>query len=375
MQIILVHPRLTTAKNITVTMRHFILAGASLLLLWLVGSALLYYVTFRHAIDIKVPILRDLLLVVNAEEMRKKDQYMRENLNAMAIKLGEMQAQLLRLDALGERVSGLAGIKQQDLNFREPPGQGGALSSQTRDVSLPELRKTLDSLSKAVEQRSDYMSVIESELVQQKVKSKMLPTVRPIDGGFSSSGYGWRIDPFTGRAALHEGMDFVGPVGTPIMAAAAGIVISTEVHPAYGNLVEIDHGNGLTTRYAHASRVFVKAGDIVKRHQKLAEIGTSGRSTGPHLHFEVHVNSVAQNPARYLAAGGALANAQVAATQSTNNGTASASAKALSGGASSTRKPAGTETSPSSNPVSSSEPSSGIRETITIINSPAASSP
>lgn len=359
MQIILVHPRLTKAKAVTVTLRHFMLAGASLLLFWLLGSALLYYVTFRHAMDIKVPILRDLLLVVNAEEMRKKDQYMRENLNAMAIKLGEMQAQLLRLDALGERVSGLAGIKPQDLNFREPPGQGGALSNHTRDVGLPELRKTLDNLSKSVEQRSDYMSVIESELVQQKVKSKMLPTVRPVDGGFSSSGYGWRIDPFTGRAALHEGMDFVGSVGTPIMAAAAGIVVSTEVHPAYGNLVEIDHGNGLSTRYAHASRVFVKTGDVVKRHQKIAEIGTSGRSTGPHLHFEVHVNGVTQNPARYLAAGGALANAQVAATQSTNSRSVSASAH--------TAARVSSKTEASSSPT----PSSGIRETITLINGPA----
>lgn len=364
MQIILVHPRLTTARTVTLTARHFMLAGTALVLAWLLGAGLLYYVTFRHAMDIKVPILRDLLLVVNAEEMRKKDQFMRENLNALAIKLGEMQAQLLRLDALGERVSGLAGIKQQDLNFREPPGQGGALSHQTRDVSLPELRKTLDSLSKAVEQRSDYMSVIESELVQQKVKSKMLPTVRPIDGGFSSSGYGWRIDPFTGRAALHEGMDFVGPVGTPIMAAAGGIVISTEAHPAYGNLVEIDHGNGLTTRYAHASRIFVKTGDIVKRHQKIAAIGTSGRSTGPHLHFEVHVNGVTQNPARYLATGGALANAQVAATQQTR-------ANNIAANAADPSPKVGTNAQVPHKPA---EPdinlTSEIRETITPINGP-----
>ncbi len=315
MQIIVLRSQLAQAKPLTFTSRHLLLAILGMIAAWLMGTAFLYYITFRYAADMQVPVVRDLLLVVNAEDLRKKDQFVRENLNAMAVKLGEMQAQLLRLDALGERVSGLAGVKPQDLSFRDKPGQGGAVPGTSRDVGMPELRKTLERMAKEVEQRSDYMTVIESELVQQKVKSKMLPTARPVNGGFSSSGYGWRIDPFTGQAALHEGVDFVGPVGTPIMAAANGVVITADKHPAYGNMVEIDHGNGLVTRYAHASQLFVKAGDIVKRNQKIAEIGTTGRSTGPHLHFEVHVNGVARNPTRYLAAGGALATPPVAGVQ------------------------------------------------------------
>ncbi|TAK90502.1 MAG: M23 family metallopeptidase [Burkholderiaceae bacterium] len=312
MQIIVIRSRLAQAKPLTFTSRHLVLALTGLVVAWLLGTAFLYYISFRYAADMQVPVVRNLLQVVNAEDMRKKDQFMRENLNAMAVKLGEMQAQLLRLDALGERVSGLAGIKTQDLNFREKPGQGGAVPSVTRDVGMPELHYTLDQLSKDVERRSDYMAVIETELVQQKVKNKMLPTARPINGGFSSSGYGWRIDPFTGQAALHEGVDFVGPVGTPILAAANGVVITAEFNPAFGNMVEIDHGNGLVTRYAHSSKLLVKSGDIVKRNQKIAEIGSTGRSTGPHLHFEVHVNGVARDPSRYLAAGGALSDAQIA---------------------------------------------------------------
>jgi murein DD-endopeptidase MepM/ murein hydrolase activator NlpD len=129
----------------------------------------------------------------------------------------------------------------------------------------------------------------------------MVPSSAPIDGPIGS-GFGFRSDPFSGRPALHTGLDFPADVGTPILAAAGGMVVSTEVHPAYGKLVEIDHGNGLLTRYAHASKVLVKPGDLVKRGQLVAHVGTSGRSTGPHLHFEVLVEGVPQNPARFLAA-------------------------------------------------------------------------
>jgi murein DD-endopeptidase MepM/ murein hydrolase activator NlpD len=122
--------------------------------------------------------------------------------------------------------------------------------------------------------------------------------------GFVGSGFGWRTDPFTGHMARHEGIDFAAPPGTPIHAAAGGVVLSAEFHPEYGNVVEIDHGNQLTTRYAHALRMLVRPGDLVKRGQKIAEVGNTGRSTGPHLHFEVHSQGVAQNPAKFLAAPG-----------------------------------------------------------------------
>jgi murein DD-endopeptidase MepM/ murein hydrolase activator NlpD len=122
-----------------------------------------------------------------------------------------------------------------------------------------------------------------------------------VSQGFVGSGYGMRFDPFTGQQSMHAGLDFPAPVGTPILAAAGGVVVVAEPNPDFGNMIEIDHGKGLATMYAHTSRMLVKNGDIVRKGQRIAEVGTTGRSTGPHLHFEVHVNGVPQNPAKYLA--------------------------------------------------------------------------
>jgi murein DD-endopeptidase MepM/ murein hydrolase activator NlpD len=129
-----------------------------------------------------------------------------------------------------------------------------------------------------------------------------MPTIPPVEGSWSASSFGWRIDPITGMQAMHEGMDFIADTGTPIVAAAGGLVTVAESHHQYGLMVEIDHGNDFTTRYAHASRVFVKVGDLVQRGRKVAEVGSTGRTTGPHLHFEVRYKGVAQNPARFLQA-------------------------------------------------------------------------
>jgi len=136
-----------------------------------------------------------------------------------------------------------------------------------------------------------------------------VPTEEPVQGGRVGSPFGYRIDPFTGHSALHTGLDFPADIGTPILAAAGGMVVVQEFHPAYGNMIEIDHGNDLITRYAHASVVVVKKGDIVKRGQLVAKVGTTGRSTGPHLHFEVLVSGVPQDPRPFLNAGEALATA------------------------------------------------------------------
>jgi murein DD-endopeptidase MepM/ murein hydrolase activator NlpD len=147
------------------------------------------------------------------------------------------------------------------------------------------------------------MTVMESRLFDQKIKKMMVPTQEPVAGGNLGSAFGWRIDPMNGRSALHTGLDFPSEPGTAILAAAGGVVVTQEYHQAYGNMVEVDHGNELVTRYAHASRVLVKKGDLVRRGQKIAEVGTTGRSTGPHLHFEVLVQGVFQDPQKFLTAG------------------------------------------------------------------------
>jgi murein DD-endopeptidase MepM/ murein hydrolase activator NlpD len=147
------------------------------------------------------------------------------------------------------------------------------------------------------------MTVVESRLFDQKIHAMMIPTRLPLATGNLGSLFGWRIDPLTGRSALHTGLDFQADQGASILAAAGGVVVTQEFHPAYGNMIEVDHGNDLITRYAHASKTLVRQGDLIKRGQKIAEVGTTGRSTGPHLHFEVLVRGVPQDPQKFLAAG------------------------------------------------------------------------
>ena len=181
---------------------------------------------------------------------------------------------------------------------------------RSRTLSLEELDKSLAQLETAGSSRADWLTAVESRLFDQAIQRALVPTEEPVKGGRIGSPFGYRIDPFTGRSALHTGLDFPGETGTPIFAAAGGVVVVQELHHAYGNMVEIDHGKGLITRYGHTSRVFVRKGDIVKRGQKIAEVGSTGRSTGPHLHFEVWVNGVVQDPRRFLDAGDNLAAAQ-----------------------------------------------------------------
>ncbi|MBK8118144.1 MAG: M23 family metallopeptidase [Sulfuritalea sp.] len=301
MHIILVSDRLATARSITLTWRHAFLVAGALFSSVLVVSSLFSYVTVRHAAEIRLPYLQDLLRSVNAEEAQRSRDFVRENLNAMAVKLGEMQAQLLRLDTIGERLAGMAGVKLQDLRAvdAKSDGRGGPLVLPSA-MSSTELQRAVDALATQVEAKSDAISMIESQMLEDRIRKSLLPTSLPVEGQWNASSYGWRIDPFTGERALHEGADFVADTGTGIRAAAAGVVVSAERHPQYGNLVEIDHGKDLTTRYAHASRIMVTVGQLVKRGQKIAEVGSTGRSTGPHLHFEVRIRGLAQNPDRFL---------------------------------------------------------------------------
>lgn len=304
MQIILLHHRFN-AKSLTLTHWHLLGAALVFVLSVVMVASLLYYLTFRHAAALNLPLVRDVVASATQDDTSKKDKYIKENLAAMAMRLGEMQAQLMRLDALGERVQGLAGVKPQEFNFKELPGRGGAepSSAQQKPLSMNEFQQLLDTMAKDVEHRSDYMNVVETTLMNYKIKSKLLPTIQPVNVSYNASGFGWRLDPFTGRNAFHEGIDFAAPVGTPIVAAAGGVVITAEYHHEYGNMLEIDHGNDIVTRYAHTSRLLAKVGDIVKRGQHVADIGSTGRSTGPHLHFEVLVKGVAQDPHKFLLAG------------------------------------------------------------------------
>jgi murein DD-endopeptidase MepM/ murein hydrolase activator NlpD len=300
MQVIITDTRLARTRAVHLSATQMLI-GFMLAALTLMLTALgLYHWVFLKGAREGWPIIGAVVKLVTKDEFDQRDRYLRENLDLMARQLGEMQAKLAQLESLGERVSGLAGMNATQV--KGTPGQGG-IQIGARSLTLDEVKLALDDLENLTHQRTDLLTVLESRLFERRMKSMMVPTQRPVSHGDVGSLFGWRVDPFTGQSALHTGLDFPGPVGTPILAAAGGVIVGDEYHPAYGKQIEIDHGNELVTRYAHASRVLVKKGDLVKRGQVIAEMGTSGRSTGSHLHFEVLVQGIPQDPQKFLLAG------------------------------------------------------------------------
>ncbi|MDP2169261.1 MAG: M23 family metallopeptidase [Rhodocyclaceae bacterium] len=304
MHIILVSNRMATARSITLTSSRLALIAAGLIAAVLTLSSLLSYLTVRHAAEIRMPALQALLRTISLEESGKTQEMVRENLANMASRLGQMQGQLMQLDSLGERIAGLAGVKSNDSKTTQSAkaagdGRGGPFT-RPDNLTQDALKRALDEMSQQVEVRNDTLTTLESRLFEERIRKSLLPTALPVATAIPTSNFGWRSDPFTNQAAMHEGIDFIAEPGTPILAAAAGIVQVAERHPQYGNMVDIDHGNNLVTRYAHAQQLFVKPGEFVKRGQRIAAVGSTGRSTGPHLHFEVRVGGAAQNPMRFL---------------------------------------------------------------------------
>ncbi len=301
MNIILVSGKLARARTITLSLPSLLAGGAVGLLGLLILAFALQYFILRYAPSLNSTLLNNLILSAQHEQNEKTQNYLRENLNALASKLGQMQAQLLRLDTLGERLAKTAGFKPQEFMFDQPPGRGGAVSSlPTYDLSLGDITRQVDVLTKQMDDRTEKLGILDSLMIVDSAKKKLLPSVLPIEGGWYSSNFGWRIDPFNGVRAFHEGMDFMAETGTEAHAAAGGVVAYSDFHPQYGNMIEVDHGNGLITRYAHLSKRLVKAGDVVLSGSNIGKVGSTGRATGPHLHFEVRQNGAPLNPVRFL---------------------------------------------------------------------------
>lgn len=301
MDIILVSSRFAKARTISLSGTNLLIAVALALFLLLLATLALQYAIVRFKPDMLNKDVRVWLSSVHAESQRQQQSYLRDGLNAMAIRLGQMQAQLARLDALGLRLAKLGGMKPQEFNFEQMPAQGGPyIPSERQNLSLPGMSQQMNQLSALLSDRSDKLAVLETLILQDSLDQKMFPSVAPIKGGWHSSDFGMRIDPFTGEYAMHQGVDFVAEGGTPVYASANGIVVHAGIQSQYGNMVEIDHGNDIVTRYGHASRILVKVGQLVRRGQEIAKVGSTGRSTGNHLHFEVRFKGVAQNPVRFL---------------------------------------------------------------------------
>ncbi len=306
MHIILVSDRMATAHSITLTRLHLALFGLGMTFVIVALSSMFSYLTVRHAAEIRMPFLQELVRSMSMEESTKTRELVKESLSTMAVRLGQMQGQLMQLDTLGERLAGLAGVKPKAERATAPEKvapRGGPLTRPS-NLSPLEMQRALEELSHQIELRSETLSVLEEQLFDERIRKLMLPTALPVPEGVSmSSNFGWRSDPFTSQTAMHEGIDFPAEPGTPIIAAAAGIVKHVERHPHYGNMVDIDHGDDLVTRYAHALNTFVTPGQFIKRGERIATVGNTGRSTGPHLHFEVRIGGAAVNPTRFIERG------------------------------------------------------------------------
>ncbi len=225
-----------------------------------------------------------------------------ENMNALALRLGKLQAHVIRLDALGSRLTSMAKLDGGEFNFSQSPAQGGpvAASELSAEMQVPDFMTSLKNLSRQLDDRNQQLSVLETLMMNRNLQAEVMPAGRPITRGWLSSYFGIRTDPFNGRRVHHKGVDFAGKMGSDVVSVAAGVVTYSGQRAGYGNLVEINHGNGYSTRYGHSSELLVKVGDTVKKGQKVAKMGTSGRSTGPHVHFEVLLNGRAVNPKKYI---------------------------------------------------------------------------
>jgi murein DD-endopeptidase MepM/ murein hydrolase activator NlpD len=224
-----------------------------------------------------------------------------KSLDAMAGRLSLLQGHVMRIDALGARLADMAELEDIEFGVMNTPGMGGpAPELGQQSTSISDLSSTLDSIELTLNDRREKLTAMESMLIDRALQEQTLPEGRPALGGWMSSLYGYRTDPISGKKEFHQGMDFAGKLETPITAVAAGIVIWSGVRYGYGNLVEISHGNGYTTRYAHNRKNLVSVGEKVEKGEIIALMGATGRSTGIHVHFEVLRHGKHLNPKKYL---------------------------------------------------------------------------
>ncbi len=242
-----------------------------------------------------------------AEVLQQRDEVQgaikdaEQNLDALALRMGEIQSRVVRLDALGRRLVEMADLDAEEFNFDAPPARGGPeLVTEREPFEVPDFLASLENLVRQLEDREPKLAVVEGTLMNRKLHAEVFPTGRPVKKGWISSVFGWRNDPINGKRAFHEGIDFAGRAESEVVAVAAGVVVWSGRRWGFGNTVEINHGNGYTTLYAHNEKNLVKVGETVKKGQVLALLGSTGRSNGPHVHFEVRRNGKAVNPIKFV---------------------------------------------------------------------------
>ncbi len=237
------------------------------------------------------------------QEIAQVRQEAHAEVNALTSRLAELQSRMTRLDALGKRLVERAGLDSSEFDFSRRPGLGGLAPSQPgQTASTGEIAAEAEALSEQMTDRQNQLSVIRRILAERQLERAAKPAGDPIDSGWMSSAFGYRKDPFTGKKTWHDGVDFAGREGSPIEAVGAGVVSYAGKRWGYGRLVEITHGDGYVTRYGHNKKVVVEEGEIVRRGDKIAEMGSTGRSTGPHVHLEVLKDGESVNPWEFVQA-------------------------------------------------------------------------
>jgi murein DD-endopeptidase MepM/ murein hydrolase activator NlpD len=287
-------------------LRHpAILAGAALLVLGIVGGAFSVGVGLgaRHGIIKSINQLGNWSADLLRQQAQIEDvkRVLQEKVNALAMRVGQMNANVIRVNALGKRLTRMANLNDGEFDFGNPPALGGSDSAADgQPAQIPNLTAMVDDLQTQLTSREEQLGVLENMILTRELNKQVYPEGRPVQDGWISSYFGRRADPFTGYSAVHKGLDFAGPEGTKVSTVAAGLVTFAGERAGFGEMVEINHGNGLATRYCHNEKVLVKQGDMVRKGQEVALMGSTGRSTGPHLHFEVLKNGSQVDPLRFI---------------------------------------------------------------------------
>ena len=306
MNIIVLTKSQTQARQIDLMSPKFLVLGLTLLI---AAFSLLFFTGYRlgtSGIDPQEHVrLLSLQESLNQQSLsidkksENQNNNVQEKVNAVAIRLGQLQARIIRLDAMGGRLTEMAGLKQSEFNFDEVPPQGGPEQAPEK-VDLDELGSELSIFERHLGNREHQLEILDTIIGVQDITRQSEPLGKPVPAGWISSYYGTRIDPFTGKKASHTGIDFAGYDGADVITVAAGVVTWAGTRSGYGEMIEVNHGNGYSTRYAHNKVNLVAVGDQVEKYAVIALMGQSGRATGPNLHFEVLKNGQSVNPVPFI---------------------------------------------------------------------------
>lgn len=307
MDIILISHRRGRTWRLTLSTRHLLGWVPAVLAASVVLSATAAVGYWVKSVDGRNPVDIVGMWAGELEQQRAQLAATREvvesNTGAMARRVAQLHAHVMRLDAAGSRLTEIAGLDKGEFDFARPPPVGGPEAEAPGEpVNVTDVLSSLDAVEKQLADRERQMRVLEDLLLASRLQKEVRPSGWPVENGWISSLFGNRMDPFTGLRAFHAGVDFAARQGSNVLSVAAGIVSDVGERFGYGLLVEINHGNGYVTRYGHNDTALVGAGDRVRKGQAVALVGDSGRSTGPHVHFEVLLNGRTVNPHQYIQA-------------------------------------------------------------------------